>query len=282
MTTTENSRRRQALLVVDSGPERSFKVARVASEGGVVSSSMPTGSWLIGPAGRSVYGALGVLVDDALGYAIMLDRPVDHWSVSSEISIDVCGPLPTDGSLLSAEARILHSDSRGGISSGSVVDARGRLVAACRQHGRWVQDLPAASPVDESAAAPGMDDGGMRQSAEDLLELLGTQVKTTDNGAELDLLAAEELVNPLHNLHGGIALCASDIVAHAALEAAGRPSDTASLHIAYTRPIPLGTTVRFEASVAHSGRSFAVVSVTATNEAGKPCTIATVTAAART
>lgn len=237
---------------------------------------MVTGTWLNGPAGRSVGGALGVLVDNVLGYAIMLDRPVDHWSVSSEISIDFCGPIPTDGSLLSAEARTLHSDSRGGISSGSVVDDRGQLVAMCRQHGRWVRHLPAASPTENSVAA-----SGMPQSAQDLLELLGAQVKTTGDGAELDLVASAELVNPLGNLHGGIALCASDVVAHAALEAAGRPSDTASVHIAYARPVPLGTAVRFDASVAHAGRSFAVVRVTASNEAGKPCTIATVTAAAR-
>ncbi|MFD4972913.1 PaaI family thioesterase [Streptomyces sp. NPDC058424] len=277
MAMTDFRRQRQPLLVVASGPERSFQVAPIDAEGDVASSSMPTGPWLSGPAGRPGCGSLGVLVDDVLGYAIMLDRPADHWSVSSEISVDVCGSVPTDGSLLSAEARILRSDSRGGISSGSVVDDRGRLVAVCRQHGRWVRHLPAASsPTDGSAVPP-----DIRQSAEDLLELLGAQAKATSGGAELDLMATAELVNPLGNLHGGIALCVSDIVAHAALNAAGRPSDTASLHVAYTRPIPLGTTVRFEASVAHSGRSFGVVRVTATNEVGKPCSIATVAAAAR-
>lgn len=269
---TENTGQRQALSVREGGPERSFRIARAAVEGEVVSSSMATGPWLNGPAGRPVGGALGVLVDNVLGYAIMLDRPADHWSVSSEISIDVCGPIPADGTRLVAEARLLHSHSRGGISTGSVVDDRGRLVAACRQHGRWAQPLFAEPRLDDTP------DGW--QGPEHLLDLLGTRVKTTAAGAELDLVATAELVNPLGNLHGGIALCASDVVAHAALAAAGRPSDTASVHIAYVRPVPQGATVRFDASVAHSGRSFAVVTVTATNEAQKPCTIATVTATA--
>ncbi|MCQ4079180.1 hotdog fold thioesterase [Streptomyces sp. RB6PN25] len=273
---TDKFGQRQAVPTTESGPERSFRVTGLAADGDLVSGSMPTGSWLNGPAGRPTAGALGVLVDEVLGHAIMLEPPVDHWSVSSEISVDICRQIPTDGTLLSAQARILHADSRGGISSGSVVDDRGRLVSGCRQHGRWVRELPAQLPTDGGATVP-----DPRPGAEGVLGLLGAQVKITGDGAELHLVVTPELVNPLGNLHGGIALCASDVVAHAALEAAGRPSDTASLHIAYARPIPLDTAVRFEASVAHSGRSFGVVRVTGTNGTGKPYTIATVTTAAR-
>ncbi|MBQ0855614.1 PaaI family thioesterase (plasmid) [Streptomyces sp. BH-SS-21] len=253
----------------------------MAADGRTVSASMRTGPWLNAPragsAGGPVGGALGVLVDNVLGYAIMLDRPAGHWSVSSEISIDLCGPVPMDGSALLAEGSVTHSDSRGGISSGSVVDERGGLVAVCRQQGRWIRTLPAASPGSDSAGpAQGTD-------RRDLLELLDAQVKSTDGGAELELVATPELVNPLGNLHGGIGLCASDVAAHAALEAAGGPpSDTASVHIAYVRPVPRNTAVRFRASVEHAGRSFAVVRVTSVNENGRPCTIATVTTGVRT
>lgn len=42
--------------------------------------------------------------------------------------------------------------------------------------------------------------------------------------------------------------------------------------------MPAGTIVTYVASVAHSGRTFAVVRVTGRGENGKACTIATVTA----
>ncbi|MFI1112441.1 PaaI family thioesterase [Streptomyces physcomitrii] len=245
----------------------------MAAEGEEVSSSMPAGSWLCGPEGRPVLGGLGVLVDNVLGYALMLHRPRDRWSVSSEISIDLCRPLPAEDPL-SARASVLTSDSRGAVSSGSVVDHRGRLLAVCRQHGRWVRTLPTARPPGSGATTTTIP----AAPATGLLELLGAQVKADRDSAELDLLATAELVNPLGNLHGGVALCASDLAAQAALQAGDRSFGTSSVHIAYARPVPLGTAVRFVATVAHAGRSFAVVTVTALNELGKPCTLATVTA----
>ena len=54
---------------------------------------------------------MGVLVDNVLGYALMLDRPVGQWSVSSEISADLRRPVPADGSVLLAEARPFHCGS---------------------------------------------------------------------------------------------------------------------------------------------------------------------------
>ncbi|MGW6356319.1 PaaI family thioesterase [Streptomyces sp. NPDC055092] len=271
MTIEEELTHRQPLEVKGSGPERLLQIGAIAATGDTVSSSMATGRWLNGPEQRPLAGSLGVLVDNVLGYAIMLDRPRDRWSVSSEISIDLCRALPADGSRLRADAQIIHSDSRGGIATGNVTDATGRLIAVCRQHGRW-----APPPVDRPAPA-----GGGRRHATNLLELIDAQAKPRDDGAELHLVATVDLVNPLGNLHGGIALCASDAAAHAALHSAGRSLDTASVHISYLRPVPLGTVMHFDASLVHQGRSFAVVSVTATNTAGKPCTTATVTAAAR-
>ncbi len=87
-----------------------------------------------------------------------------------------------------------------------------------------------------------------------------------------------ELTNPLGNLHGGITLCACDLVAQAAVGAAGGPPRTASIHVAYPRPAPVGARVRFAAQVVHLGRAFGVVRVTANHDdSGKPFAIATVT-----
>lgn len=269
-------RSRQPLPIVETAPERLFRVARVNEADGVVSSSMPTGAWVERADGQVPAGSLGVLVDNVLGYAVLVDRPLDHWSVSSEISIDICAPIEP-GATLFGEARPVHSDSRGAVTSGQVVDDRGRLVAVCRQHGRYVKHLPELGATDDAGRLEPEEPA----QAGSVFDLLGARPQASKERALLDLQATPALVNPLRNVHGGITLCAADLTAIAALETGGRLMETASIHVAYVRPIPLGTAVRFEATVVHSGRSFAVAHVHARNADGKICATATVTAAAR-
>lgn len=265
----------QPLHIVESRPDALFQVDRVAVNEDVLSSSMPAGRWLDNTSGQPTAGVLGVLVDNVLGYAIMLGRPMNHWSVSSEISIDLCHRIAPDTTRLFGEARLEHSDTGGGVSSGQIVDDRGRLVALCRQHGRFVPTVPPKTPPRA--------EGGAVPSREplDVLDLLNSKATATAGGAEMELATTPELVNPLGNLHGGITLCASDVAGTAAASASGRLLTTTSIHIAYLRPAPAGTRVRFEASVVYAGRTFAVIHVSATNEEGKVCTMATVTAGPR-
>jgi uncharacterized protein (TIGR00369 family) len=274
MTMTESTGHGRRLPVLEGGPESLFRVARPVVEGNVVRCSMPEGSWLNGADGRPQAGALGVLIDNALGCAIMLDRPAGWWSVSAEISLDLCGP-PLDGArMLSVETRKDHSDKTGGIASGSVTDGSGRLVALCRQHGRWVPTAPSSPPAGTLTATPSWPPGGPA----DLAELLGAPAVAADGNVHLKLAVTGSLVNPLGNLHGGVTLYVCDLVAQAAARTAGGPWRTSSVHVAYPRPVPVGAMVRFEGRVLHRGRAFAVIQVTAANGSGKPCVIATVTA----
>jgi uncharacterized protein (TIGR00369 family) len=262
--TTQSASERESVPVAPSVPERLFRVSPPALDDGIVSCSMPTGPWLNGPAGQPLGGALGVLIDDVVGYALVLERPPGRWSVSAEISLDLCRPVPADGSVLTAQARNLCTDASGGLSSGSVLDASGALIAVCRQHGRWVPASPDATPPGRFQPRTGTD----------LAELLGAGAHRTEAGARLDLTVTPDLVNPMGNLHGGITLCLCDLLAHTALDG---QRHTASVHVAYPRALPLGATARFDCSVEHRGRSFAVARISAVNDAGKPCVIATVT-----
>jgi uncharacterized protein (TIGR00369 family) len=276
MTTTESAVSDQGPPVLEGGgPELIFRVAPPVAEGPAVSSSMPVGPWLNGPSGRPLAGALGVLIDNVLGYAIMLRRPPGGWSVSAEISLDLCDPVPDGTHVLMAEGRSDHFAATGGIASCSVTDGSGRLIALCRQHGRWIQMTPSAASSGASAQAA-------RPVAvpESLTGLLGTPAADGDGSAQLDLAVTRDLANPLGDLHGGITLCACDLVAQAALAAVAGPPRTTSIHVAYTRPVPGGTVARFAGRVLHRGRAFAVVQVTVLNESGKPCAIATVTTGA--
>jgi len=259
------------LIVVEGGPERFFRVARPTADGDVISSSMPAGPWLNGPSGRPLAGTLGVLIDNVAGYVLVLGRPPGGWSVSAEITLDLFRPLPGDGSVLTARGTLRHADDVGGFASASITDDSGRLVATCTQHGRW---LP-AGPGSHRTAPAGPP------AAADLAGYLGGQVRAADGGALLELTVTPDLTNPLGNLHGGVTLCACDLIAQAAVEAAveaaGGPPRTASVHVAYPRPVPVGARVRFTAQVEHLGRAFAVVRVTARTDRGKPFAIATVT-----
>jgi acyl-coenzyme A thioesterase PaaI-like protein len=80
-----------------------------------------------------------------------------------------------------------------------------------------------------------------------LSDLLRTRPRAADASALLTLAVSADLANPLGNLHGGITLVVSDLVAQAAFAAAGWPTRTTSVHVACPRPMPLGMTVRFQA-----------------------------------
>jgi len=263
------------LPVVSLGPEALFRVYDLAHDGVVTSGSMQTGPWMSGPNGIPCTGSLGVLVDNAMGYALIAARPQGHWSVSAEISMELCATIPIDGSLLRAEASLLQADAFGGLASARVLDEGGRVIALCSQRGRFIGHDQA------SMLAPAWDadtDPALTSSILGTASLIGAEPLRTTDGGELNLTVTPRLLNPLGNLHGGISLYASELVGLAALQRSGPQLETSSVHVVYARPIPLGCDVTFYASITHRGQSLAVAQVTSTNDAGKPCTIATVTA----
>ena len=208
-------------------------------EDGVYRGSMPVGERLAVD-GRTPAGAVAVLVDDALGYAITADLPRGRWSVSAEITLDLLRPLPASG-LVSTEARLVHANGLGGFATGSVSDQEGRLLALCTQRGRFVtapDDL-----VEEGAWG-----GPVREG--DLERLLAVR-------PDVPMPTSDVLANEAGSLHGGISMLCADLVAHHL-----RPDlVTASVHIAYTRGIPIGAEVTWRTRVRHDGRSLAVVDV---------------------
>jgi uncharacterized protein (TIGR00369 family) len=204
-----------------------------------------------------------VLVDNVLGYAIIGRRPPEHWSVSTEISMDLLTALPRDGSPLHASARVLHADTTGGFSVGEVIDDAGRLVAVCRQRGRFIASGPDPAPV--RFALP--------EGAVDALGLLGASWRADG----LDVEVTGVLENPMHNLHGGIALCLADLAAGRALADGGPALTTASIQMSYVRAVPGGSTLAVDVEVQHRGRTSGTVEVVG-SVAGRPCTIGRVSA----
>jgi acyl-coenzyme A thioesterase PaaI-like protein len=227
------------LPVVDTGPEALLRMSELTVEDGVYAGWMPVGPWLA-VRRRTPAGALAVLVDDLLGYAITEELPSGRWSVSTEITLDLLRALPTAGRVF-VKARQTYSDAQGGFASGTVKDESGRLLAVCTQRGRVIR-------APEGLVEEGAWGGPPRPG--DLERLLAVR-------ADAPMPTTDVLANEADHLHGGVSLFASDLVA----SALAPELVTASIHIAYARGIPIGSEVVWRASVRHPGRSLTVVDV---------------------
>jgi acyl-coenzyme A thioesterase PaaI-like protein len=227
------------LPAADTGPEAMLRIGELTVEDGVYRGAMPVGPWLAVER-RTPAGAVAVLADDLLAYAIAEDLPSGQWSVSTEITLDVLRPLPTSGRLFVKGERA-GFDDQSGFATGTVKDESGRLLALCSQRARFVR-------APDGLVEEGTWGGPPRPG--DLERLLGVR-------ADVPMVTTDVLANEADHLHGGISMFASDLVASSL--APGLV--TASIHVVYTRGIPIGSEVTWRASVRHPGRSLTVVDV---------------------
>lgn len=227
------------LPVVATGPEAMLRIGELTVEDGVYRGAMAVGPWLAVER-RTPAGAVAVLADDLLAYAIAEDLPSGRWSVSTEITLDVLRALPTTGRVF-VKAQRVGSDDQSGFATGTVKDESGRLLAICSQRARYVR-------APEGLVEEGAWGGPPRPG--DLERLLAVR-------ADVPMATTDVFANEADQLHGGISMFASELVAASA--APGLV--TASIHVAYTRGIPIGSEVTWRTATRHVGRSLAVVDV---------------------
>ncbi|HNI69671.1 MAG TPA: hotdog domain-containing protein [Marmoricola sp.] len=244
---------------IPGGPEQLFGLHDATYDFESVRLAMRTSDNFVGPSGQIPLGTLGTAVDFALGFALIMHRPEDHWSVSVEITIDGHAPIPRSG-LLVATGHAVHHDEHGAFAVGEVRTEAGDLIATASQRGRYIH-------------APGRQGGGRNQveipDDADLVALLGIDLDTGQ------MLVQPHLGNPLGNLHGGVSLAAVDLVAEHVIASGLR---TQSIHLTYPRSAPLGSTIEYLAQVEHRGRSLATAAITGT-VAGRITNLARVTQA---
>jgi uncharacterized protein (TIGR00369 family) len=224
---------------------------------------MRSGKWLLGPDAVPSGAALGVLLDDMLGNAIFPHCPAGLWPVTTEISVDYLAPPPCDGQPILARSRPVSVRPEMALASGVVEDASGTTLAVATLRS---QSVPAvASSVSSN--------GRLSADHDSLMSMLGASVTSHDEGVTLRLPPEPAFANPRGGLHGGITLCASHLAGAQALAT----GSTASIRVAYLRPIDISAPVDFVARIVHGGRAFGVAQVTTYGAAGKPCALATVT-----
>jgi len=250
--------------MVLSGPELLFDVGRIERlPDGSLRATQEAGPALLDEEGVPQLSGLGVLIDDVLGYAVNQERP--GWSLSTEISLDLTGDLPAAGPI-TCQGSVVHIDPAGALATGEVRDGSGETVARCVLRGRFGDRRPADEALrsGRSVAPPAVD----RRSVD---TVLGRDVARVEGG--LRVAVTERFLSPLGNLHGGMHLCLVERAGALAVPGLGA---TASVRLQLVRGVPVGTVLDVRATVAHSGRTLAVVQVAATDQGGVLCALGTV------
>ena len=264
--------------IMTGKPETHFKTRDIVIDPPAVRALMSSGSPTRDESGAERPGSFGVLVDNVLGYSIIASAPKDHWAVTTEMSIDFLGTFPGQHETITADARLVDTDGFNGYSEGTLTDDAGRVWARMRQRGRIIADSPVEkSTANELTLVENAADGKLT-----LDQILGLQPVSDNADALCSLQITESHINPLGNLHGGMALCLSEVLGNRHLNNEGDAElYTGSVQVSYLRPAPLGAQITLRVQTVHRGRTMGVSQVVATLPNGKPVTMARITAYAR-
>ncbi|WP_222113986.1 PaaI family thioesterase [Gordonia paraffinivorans] len=243
-------------------PEAIFGVMEIVGTSTAVVGRMRPGPWLRTDDGRPAPGAIGVLVDAAVGGAAVAHRPPGGWAVTTDLSIVFCAEIPADGPDLVVRGQTVHHGAAAGISTGSVY-RDDRLVATVTERIAYVDAAPRPSAPAERAS-------GLGGSA---LSSLGGSM--TADGVRIEV--GENATNPGGALHGGVSIYLAELAASSMVHRAAPGLSPTTLHISYTRPGKFGETIDFATEAHHLGCNSATVDVTATDTGGKVVTRARLT-----
>lgn len=233
-------------------PEQGFGFTDAAAQpDGTVVGRMRGDAVPLGLDGLPAAGAIGVLADAVLGFALISATEGRSWSVSVEISLDFLDTLSAGD--LHAVGRGTDIDGVAGFARGAISDSAGRTLAHVRQHGRYVP-RPAMT-----AAPPAAGVGASATTG--VLELLGATAASVAGGHELVIEDPGIWENALGTIHGGVAICAAEAAAAYATLDSPEPLRTTSLNIAFAKPMPGDGPIRFQTRALHRGRTMRMIEV---------------------
>jgi uncharacterized protein (TIGR00369 family) len=222
--------------------------------------------------GAPTVGPLAILIDAAAGIVNHYRRPPGHWTVSSELSMDLSldGVGELDGTVLA----IAHAfGPLGATSLGICTLIYGDTVIG----GGTVRSFF----IESDDVAVKQRPETLRRSADTTLaDLMAVQVKDHGTDAALRQLVDPNLNNDIDIVHGGVAACGLELAASAAAnrDRSDAPLQTASLRVNFLRPFFAGAESRYVGTPLRVGRGSAVGDAQAIGDDGKVALAARVTA----
>jgi len=215
-------------------------------------------------------GALAVLADSAIGFAIItrIERPTGM--ATSHLHLDILRPfVATDTSVLCCTGRLVHDDGNHyALGQGTVVDDTGRVVATATVGAVLIPPRMIRPPENDGQAA---NEVVTAQDWTSIHHFLGSESAAPDSGATTTFTSTPRLANKSGGLHGGIGVLMGERAMQRALDGSGPHQFTlVELHATYPRPIAAtGGEVECRATVTYRGRQLATVRGELLDQRGK-------------
>jgi uncharacterized protein (TIGR00369 family) len=222
--------------------------------------------------GAPTIGPLAILVDAAAGIVNHYRRRPDQWTVSSELSMDVCleGLGDLDGPVLATA----HALSPLGSTSLGIctLSYDGTVIGSGTVRSFFVDTEPRSSEWPPETLS--------LSSETPIADRMAVHVASHAAGHVLAQRVDPCLNNEIDIVHGGVAAAGLEFVASAAINEgrADTPLQTASLRVNFLRPFIAGANTRYEGAALRVGRNTAVGDAQAIGDDGKVALIARITA----
>ncbi|MCF6389601.1 PaaI family thioesterase [Mycobacterium sp. MBM] len=259
-------------------PPGRFGITNVESGPDSYAATMPLNGLLNPITGAPSLAPLAVLVDHIAGFANHDRRPVDHWTVSSELAMEfaagaqqalatdpsapvlaVSRPVGAAGDTSLSVCTLTHRGAEIGLATVRTF----YITAAVHVPGAFEQ------PVEPPQALPTT-----------LGELMAVEeAESGGTGVVLRQHQHPAINNTLGAVHGGVAAAGLELVASAALntDRTGAPLLTASVRVNYLRPLTGGGHAHYTATPLHLGRRSGVAEARGIGDDGKVALTARVT-----
>ncbi|HZQ58177.1 MAG TPA: hotdog fold thioesterase [Acidimicrobiales bacterium] len=264
----------------------------IARRDTVTACRMRAPSTLLDQDGATATGALAVLADGVLGFAITYGLPQVMGMVTTHLHLELVRPLPTGTIVLEAAGRRRGTEGAFAIGEADISTADGSPVAQATIGALFLPRPPPdeprrarpETPVAE-AAAPVVRPHRLLGGAP-VHTLLGTQVRRARrDGVRVMVNALPSFANSMGGVHGGVGVLMGERALDLALRAAipdERKLRPVELRAAFLRPIAAdGRAVECHAAVMHLGRRLAAVRGEVRDHEGRTAVLVDATYVAR-
>lgn len=241
-----------------------------------VVAAMPVGGMRNPFTGLPSVAGLAILVDDVAGRVNYYRRGRGHWTVSSELTVEM-SPGAVSSLLAAPQEPVVASASPLGPGGATLLSVCTLTHCGTVIGGGTVRTMPLAGGPDEPMRRG--DDPLVRTPDHSLADLMAVTRLPVQDGTYRLRQQPDPMINNLIGIvHGGVSSAGLELVAAAAFNhEQDQPLRTASIRVNFLRPFVAGAQSTYEATALRIGRTSAIADAAAMGEDGKAAVIARVT-----